>query len=170
MFEVFLGEYTYEFKQERQAKKFLVEVSVQLDKCLNSLNEAYRQAVFHTQNFVFSFLDSSDFFEYNQIKAVIDERIHFILYRYSGVSNAFYFSTLELIAGKIKSLLTFVKSRISKVSSASLDYCYDNVCSIVSVSIYKILRLRQSGSVCLPGDVPVSLDRAVMHDGVLKIA
>jgi hypothetical protein len=134
------NDFTEPFNQERQAKKFLVEISKKLTEALRQLNECYRQVIFNSQNFIFS-LDTQGLAKYNRLKCCIDERILFIAHRYTAKNNSFYFKTLLYIANCVESILILVLNSVKKIKYTGIEFSFEGVNKVLYDVKFKIMQI-----------------------------
>jgi hypothetical protein len=157
------NDFTEPFSQERQAKKFLVEISKKLTTALRQLNECYRQIIFYSQNFIFS-LDQQGLSKFNRLKHCIDERILFISHRYTAKgNNSFYFKTLLYIANCIESILILVLNSVKKIKYTGIEFSFEGVNKVLSEVKFKIMQIGNIDSITI-------LDTENYDNNYMKIA
>jgi hypothetical protein len=145
IYSVHLGGYVFkEFKQERQAKKFLVETSKVLTDSIRAINDLYRSVVSVSQSFVFSFRDARDISRYNELKSRIDERMYFIIHRYTGNQNAFVVKTIFYIANTLGDLIVCSLNASDKIKYTGFEYTFNGIQSQLDSISFK---LRQLGNI-----------------------
>lgn len=171
-YTVYTGNYCWHhFPQERQARKFLADLSRRYTARLKDLNEIYRQATNIAQGQLFSIQDICTF---ARIKAALDERLLFILERHTIPAgdrrgNYFHYSLLVSISNLCTRYVRYIQDNTRHLNNTGQDialYTCARQLDVIRLQLHQHLQGRDYTTPATdlaetPADIPNQLKIAV---------